>query len=168
MFEPGDFVVNANNGVCRIAETIQMDLIGDGNMKPYFLLVPVGESTARVYIPVDTAETRIRKAITEEDAIRVIDSIPTIDEIRIASEKERETKYKAAVRSCDPVQLFSIMKTLYHRKQTRIAQGKKSTAIDERYYKMAENQLYAELAFVLGREKDDMQELIRERIETAM
>lgn len=168
MFEPGDYVVNATNGVCQIAETLEMDLLDDGNAKPYFLLVPVGESTARVYIPVDTAETRIRRAITKEEAMKVIDRIPSIEEIRIDREKEREAKYKAAVRSCDPIQLFGIMKTLYRRRNERIAQGKKSTAIDERYFKMAENQIYAELAFALGCQKGDMEEVIMDRLQTAV
>ena len=164
MFEIGDYVVNATNGICQITEIVEMDLSGDKILKPYYLLVPVEEASARVYIPVETAEKRIRKAINQRQAMQVIDSVKQIDETRINTEKERELRYKEAIKSCDPEKLVSIIKTLYRRRQERMAQGKKSTAIDERYFKLAENHLYAELAFALGRQKDEMEDLIKERV----
>lgn len=165
MFEIGDYVVNATNGICRIIEIVEMDLSGDKVLKPYFLLVPVDESSARVYIPVDTAQKRIRRAISRQEALAVIDRMDWIGETAVRSEKERENTYKEAIKSCDPEQLISILKTLCRRKRERLAQGKKCTAVDERYYKMAEKQLYAEFAFALGRSKNEMEELFAERVE---
>ncbi len=80
------------------------------------------------------------------------------------NEKEREKLYKEAIHSRDPKRLISIMKTLYIRRQKRLEEGKKTTAVDERYFKLAENQLYSELAFALGVEKSELNEIIEQNI----
>lgn len=38
-------------------------------------------------------------------------------------------------------------------------------AMDERYMKLAEDALYSELAFVIGKERSEMESFIREHIE---
>ena len=50
------------------------------------------------------------------------------------------------------------------KKQERKAQGKKVTAGDERYFKLAEEHLYGELAIALGIEKDKVGSYIEKRI----
>ena len=58
----------------------------------------------------------------------------------------------------------TLIQTLYIRKQERTAQGKKITALDERYMRTAENELYSELSLTLGIPKDEMEQYIRERL----
>ena len=59
------------------------------------------------------------------------------------------------------------MKALYLRKQERIALGKKTTAMDDRYLRMAEDYLFSELSFVLGVPRDEMEGYITRRMATA-
>lgn len=165
MFNIGEYVVNATNGICQITEVTEMDLMGDKKMKLYYLLVPIEEQSARVYVPVDTAEARIRRTITRDEAVGILERVDEIAELQIGNEKEREGRYKEAVKSCDPELLVSLLKTLYMRMQSRMIQGKKSTAIDERYYKLAETRLYSELAFALEMPRSEMEEIIRDRME---
>lgn len=91
--------------------------------------------------------------------------IPEVEAAWIANDKLREQTYKEAIHSCNPTALVSIIKNLYIRKKQRSEQGKKSTATDERYFKLAEDNLYAELAFALGKEKNQMRQIIAETIE---
>ena len=42
--------------------------------------------------------------------------------------------------------------------------NKKVTAVDERYFKLAENQLYGELAFALGVQKSEINQIIEQNI----
>ena len=42
--------------------------------------------------------------------------------------------------------------------------GKKNTSIDEHFFRVAENNLYTELAFAIGKNKEDMQQIICEKI----
>ena len=74
MFEIGDYVLNATNGICKISEIVELDMSGDKKLKSYFLLRPVEEENDRVYIPVDNADKRIRKVITQDEAQAVLDS----------------------------------------------------------------------------------------------
>ena len=162
MYKIGDFVVNTNNGICEITDIVTMNL--SGNDKEYFLLVPISEKTAKVYIPVDMAAERIRLTMSETEALDLIHGLKDIPEVYIENEKEREKTYKDALSSRDPKRLISIIKTLYLRKQKRIQDGKKVTAVDERYFKLAENQLHGELAFALHVEKSEVHRIIIENI----
>lgn len=162
MFEKGSYVVNANNGIGEISDIVTMNM-GSGD-REYYVLVPIEESTAKVFLPVDNAGKRIRSAMNTDDAWRLIKEIKAVDEALIENEKEREKLYKEAINSRDPKQLISIMKTLYVRKQKRLEEGKKTTAVDDRYFKLAEKQLYSELAFALGVEKSELNEIIEQNI----
>ncbi len=162
MFKKSDFVVNANNGICEITDIVTMNM--SGTDKEYYLLVPINEQTAKVYIPVDTASQRIRLVMNKTDALELIESIKDIDEAYIENEKEREKTYKEALNSRDPKRLVGIIKTLYLRRQKRLDAGKKSTAVDDRYFKLAENHLHNELAFALNVNKEEVTRIIFEHI----
>lgn len=162
MFKKGNYVISTNNGICEIKDILTMNM--SGTAKEYYLLVPITKPTAKVYIPVDVAENRIRLVMTKEEAWDIIKGISTIENIWIENEKEREKTYKEALASRDPKRLIGIIKTLSLRKKERTNAGKKNTAVDERYFKLAENQLHGELAFVLGEEKQNIGKIIFEHI----
>ena len=76
----------------------------------------------------------------------------------------REQNYKEAVKANDPEALVAIIKMIYQRKEKRLAQGKKCTATDARYFQLAENLLYMELGVVLGKPKQEVCRTIIEYI----
>lgn len=162
MFKKGDFVVNTNNGICEIKDVVTMNM--SGTDKEYYLLIPINEQTAKVYVPVDLSTQRIRLAMNKDEALSLIESIPDIHETYIENEKERERTYKEALNSRDPKRLVGIIKTLYLRRQKRLDAGKKNTAVDDRYFKLAENHLHNELAFALEIDKSEILDLIFNRI----
>ena len=53
---------------------------------------------------------------------------------------------------------------IYQRKEKRLAQGKKCTATDARYFQLAENLLYMELGVDLGKPKQEVCRTIIEYI----
>lgn len=165
MYEIGSYVVKANNGVCRIEDILHLDLPGTDRNRLYYLLIPLENKNSKLYVPTDTAEQNLRRALSEEEAWIVIRSIPATEAAWIANDKLREQAYKEALHSCDPTALVSIIKNLYLRKKQRTEQGKKSTATDERYFKLAEDHLYAELAFALGKDKSEMRQIITDTID---
>ena len=162
MFKKGSFVVNANNGICEICDIITMNTTGEE--KDYYVLVPIEEKTAKVFLPVDIAEKRIRLVMKEDEVWELIREIKAIDETLVENEKEREKIYKEAISSRDPKRLISIMKTLYIRRQKRLEEGKKTTAVDDRYFKLAENHLYNEFAFSLRVQKSEVHQIIENNI----
>ena len=163
MYEKGNYVVNGNHGICEISDIITMNM-GSGD-KEYYVLIPIEESTAKVFLPVDIAEKRIRPAMNTDDAWKLIHEMKAIDEALVENEKEREKLYKEAINSRDPKQLISLLKTLYLRRQKRLEEGKKTTSVDERYFKLAENHLYSELAFALKVDKSELNQIIEQNIE---
>ena len=106
----------------------------------------------------------MRRTISKEEAEQLIDELPRIELLWVPDDKQREAKYKEALRTCDYHTWVSIVKTLYQRKKERIAQGKKVTAVDERYMKAAENELYGELSLTLGVPREKMEDYIKERL----
>ena len=165
MYSIGDYVMKANTGVCKIDQIVMRSLAEGMEEKEYYVLIPVDDPRAKVFVPVASEKSNMRRAMGEQEAKDFIDSIPVIDVKWIENDKSREQEYKNAMRSNDPVHLVGIIKNLYLRNIERENQGKKVTAVDDRYFKMAENALNSELAHALGIKKDDIRELIAESIE---
>lgn len=164
VYEIGDYVIKANNGVCRIEDILHLDLPNADKDRLYYLLIPIENKNAKLYVPTDAGEDTLRRALNEEQAWEVIRKIPEVEAAWITNDKLREQAYKEAIHSCNPTALISIIKNLYLRRKQRTEQGKKNTATDDRYFKLAEDNLYSELAFALGKGKAEMRQLIADTI----
>lgn len=160
MFQVGDYVIYGNNGVCRIENVGPMEMMDMPKERLYYTLAPVSSNAGKIFTPVDNAKVVIRAVITREEAQKLIDDIKDIDELWIADERRRENVYKEAMAKCDLREFVKIIKTIYLRKQSRIAAGKKLTAADERYFHMAEESLYGELAIPLEMEKEEVKKYV--------
>ncbi len=165
MFGIGDYVIKPNSGVCRIAEITHPDFLGSDNDKLFYRLEPVGSSAASLFVSLAQADSSMRRVMSTEEAWNLIHRIPEIDAAWIENDRTREQIYKDTLKSCDPEKLVGIIKNMFLRRRDRLEKGKKSTAVDDRYFKLAEDTLYDELAFAIGRERGGMAELIREVIE---
>ncbi len=162
MHSIGDFVIKPNTGICRIASIEMMNL--GGGEKAFYVLLPIRDERAKFFVPADAERARIRAVMTKEEAKAFISAMPGIEELEIVNEKAREQQYKAAILSNEPRALVEIIKNLHQRKQRRVAQGKKVTATDEKYFRQAESALFAELSFSLKLSVDDIHSLIAENI----
>ena len=131
------------------------------------MLHPYAQKDGRIFIPVDNEKNVIRRILSKKEADNLIDDIPNIDGFWISNDKLREVKYKECIRSCECREWIRIIKTLYLRKQERLANGKKITAIDSRYFKQAEENLYSELSISLNIPKEEMEKYITDKIEKA-
>lgn len=167
MFEVGEYIVYGVKGVCRIEDITHIDIPGADKNRLYYVLSPMGNVSGTIYAPTDNPKITMRRIISKEEANQLIKELPDIELLWVPDDKQREAKYKEAMNTCDYRAWVSIVKTLYLRKQERIAQGKKITALDERYMRNVENELYSELSLSLGIPKDEMEEYIREQLETA-
>lgn len=164
MFEKGSYVIYGNSGVCEVVDVTTMDIEGISKDRLYYVLKPYEQKSGTIYAPVDGTKTVIRQIISAEEANALIDDIPNIEDLWVPNERQREEKYKECIRSCQCRELVKIIKTLYMQKKRRNAQGKKATATDDRYMKMAEENLYSELSIVLGIPKSKMVQYISDKI----
>lgn len=165
MFEIGEYVVKANSGICKIEEIIELDLLDNGNLESYYVVVPIDNKSSKLFVPINTSANTLRQVINETQAWDIINSISLIPEPSFENEKVREAKYKEAIKSCEPTALIGILKSMHTRKKLRSQQGKKNFAIDEHFFKLAENSLYSELSFATGQDQQHIGKIITDIIE---
>lgn len=164
MFQIGEFIVYGKNGICKVEDITYLNMSGADKNRLYYVLLPVNTRGSKIYSPVDSEKVTSRRMMTREEASELIDEIPQIQQLWVTNDKQREEQYKEAMQGCDCRQWIRIIKTLHVRKKERLAQGKKVTAVDEHYLKMAEDQLYGELSVALGKQKGEMESFIAQRI----
>lgn len=167
-YEVGDFVSKPVTGVCRIEDIVYLDAQGKKDNKLYYLMRPVGDEKEKIYVSVSNSDSALRPCLSEESAWKLIEKIPEIPTAWTENEKMREQKYKEAVKANDPEALVGIIKMIYQRKQERLAQGKRCTATDTKYFQIAENLLYAELGTALGKPKQEIVDTIIDHIDLKM
>ncbi len=164
MFETGDYIVYGNTGICRVMGVTTMDMEGIPKNRLYYILRPDGQAEGKIFTPVDNHKMVMRRMMSKEEAENLIEEIPDIEVLGVADDKLREEKYKECIRSCECRELIRIIKTIYIRKKERLSQGKKVTAVDERYLRLAEENLYSELSLLLGIPKNRMEHYITVRM----
>ncbi|MBQ9928429.1 MAG: CarD family transcriptional regulator [Lachnospiraceae bacterium] len=164
MFATGDYVINGNNGICLVSDITTLDISGVDKNRKYYLLKPVFASGSTVYVPVDTAEKTMRKAVSREEALTVIAAIPDIPLIPVADEKTLERTYKEYIRQNSCEGWIKLIKTIYLRKEKRIMKGCKVTAVDSKYFKQAEDYLYGEFSVALDMTKDEVRTYIEDTL----
>ena len=164
MFEKGDYIVYGAAGICQVKEIGTLSMKAADKDRLYYTLEPLNSKGSSVYTPVDNTKVVIRRILSKKEAEQLICDIPHIEALWVENDKQREQVYRESARKCDCREWIRIIKTLYLRKQDRIAHGKKVTATDERYLHRAEESLYSELSIPLGVEKERMADYITERV----
>ncbi|MDO4260748.1 MAG: CarD family transcriptional regulator [Eubacteriales bacterium] len=164
MFEKGEYIVYGHNGICRVEDITHLSLSGADKERIYYVLVPLNSSGSVIYYPADKENSKARRTMTAEEALELLDEIQGIEQMCVLNEKLREEIYKKALYSGDCREWVAIIKTLYLRRQDRLHSGKRVAAVDERYLKMAEEALYSEMAFAMGRKKEEMEDVITDHI----
>ncbi len=165
MYQINDVVIYGQHNVCRIEKIGTLDISSINRDKLYYTLKPLYQKDSSVYAPVENTKVLMRPVISKQEATDLIAEIPSIESIYISDEKAREKQFKEVLASCDCREMIKIIKTLYMRKQERLANGKKVTALDDRYFRLFQSALYQELAFALDMEPSKMESYIFETVE---
>ncbi len=164
MLAKGEYIVCGNKGVCMVEDITTVNMEGVDRGKLFYLLRPVCAKTSTVYIAVDNKTPSIRKILTREEALSLIESLPTIGFLCITDDKNGEVVYKESIHKNDIVELIKIIKTSYLRRQERIRQGRKVVAVDDKYFKMACDYLFSELSVCLDMDRQEIESYILDKI----
>ena len=157
MFQIGDYIVYGTSGVCRVEKIGPVDLPDVSKDKLYYTLSPVRNPGGHIYTPVDNQRVVMRPILTEDETEQLMKALPDIAPLTISDEKTVEVLYKHSLSSCDSVRWVQVIKTIH------LKAGKKITAVDDRYMRIAKDNLYGELAVVLHKKPDEISSYIRER-----
>jgi len=159
MFKTGDTVLYGMDGVCRIEDITTIDVPGIDNNRLYYV-ISMKNNKGTSYVPVDSGKSKMRKLITLEEAMEVVGRIAEIEPLQPRDRKRPEPEYKQALRTYDCINLIRLIKCIYFRITQRVNEGKKATAVDEKYMDLAENVLYQELGIVLGIPREQVLDFI--------
>ena len=166
MYQTGDLILYGGTGVCRVAEIITKQMGRTGPERQYYVLEPLYQK-GTITTPVDNDKVFTRPVITKDEAMELIDLIPTIDAKAYHNQnlQQLENHYRDQLVGHDCLSLLRLTMSAYRKKKEREQKKLKFGAVDRRYMERAEDLLYGELAVALGIERDSVQQFIARRLE---
>lgn len=153
----GEYVIYQKD-VCKIIDIKENDF----THKLCYLLTPCKEESLKLTVPVESKS--IKELMTQKELEELIKKIPEINIINV-SDKEMESEYKRLLSQGKREGLISIIKTTYLRNEKRIENKKKISDKDNKYFQLAEDYLYNEIAIILNISKEDAKEYVIKRVE---
>lgn len=163
-FSVGEYAMYGISGVCRISGIEKRNFDGKNELE-YLTLIPLNSETSKYYIPVDKAESKIRKLLDKDEINGLIDDMPDAEAIWYTDNNERKAAFNSIIRSDDYKKIICMVKSLHAQKVKRISGGKKLNSSDENFMKRAEALMYQEFAVVLNIKQEDVEQYIVDRIE---
>lgn len=161
MYQVGDLIVYGGNGVCRVAA------VGPGPRGGrFYTLEPVYQSCT-IMTPVDNQKVFHRPIITRQEALSLIDDIPTIQAQAYHSKVMRELTehYDAMLKTYDCRSLLELTMSIYVKRQDAQSQKRRLSSVDEAFQRKAEDLLFSELACALDLPREEVQPFIAARLE---
>lgn len=154
-------------GVCRVTDIITKKLGRTEPERQYYVLTPLYQP-GTITTPVDNGKVLTRPVISRDEAIDLIDRIPSIHAEAYHNQnlQQLENHYRTQMNALDCLSLLQVTMSTYRKKVEREGKKLKFGAVDRRYMERAENLLYGELAVALGITKDSVQDFIAQRLQT--
>ena len=164
MFQVGDVIVYGGHGVSRIIT--QENRIVDGKKISYFVLEPMGQPSARFYVPAENpaALKKLRHVIKKEEVHEILDSVVILDDDWIEDEKQRKKRYGELTHGSDYSSLLQMIVSLYRHRERLSLQGRKLHLCDENFLRDVVKMIDAEFTLALGLEPGEVGAYIEEEL----
>ena len=168
MYQTGDLILYGGTGVCRVSEIVAKQFNRNEPEKLYYVLTPLYQA-GTITTPVENGKVFTRPVISREEAMDLIDQIPSIHAEAYHNQnlQQLENHYKAELESHDCLDLLRLTMSTYQKKVEREKAKLKFGAVDRRYMERAENLLFGELAVALDIERDNVPDFIENRLRIA-
>ncbi len=165
MYNIGDTILYAAQGVCKIQEMMQRDF--NGTIMEYYVLKPVFSDNSTIYVPVNNPALvgKMRRILSKEEIEQIIRDMPEEELLWFDDEAERKEKFREVLFRADTRELVRMIKALYLHQQKQQEKGKHLHAADERVFKEAEKILYDEFALVLQIRPEQVVPFITEKMQ---
>lgn len=166
MFQKGDFVTYGSKGVCEISAVTTLQLEGIPKDRLYYEMRRVTDVRAKVFTPVENegGKSVLRPVLSEEEATALLERIPQLAHPWIRDDRTREEAYREIINSCDADGMLAMIKALYHFRRERALLGRKLPAMDSKYLRTAQENLFAELALALQLTAKEVEQFVTEKI----
>lgn len=160
MFSKGDYLVYKLEGVCQVIDIGPIDDSG----KVYYIMERVSDPGCKVYSPVDNQAVVRRPLVTVAEVDAFLQNVEALPLIEVGNERNREACYRTALKSGEFTEWGRILKTIYTRKKSRGARGKKSTSLDERYLEATKKLLMSELTMALQLDEVETMQYVKDHM----
>ncbi|MDO4622333.1 MAG: CarD family transcriptional regulator [Eubacteriales bacterium] len=168
MYQKGDYIVYGASGTCKVEDVTRLSIPGTDGKRKYYVLRPVNSSKSTIYSPVNNEKVRIRDVISASEMEEALQKIAELQAVVIENEKLREETYKEILRNADFRQCVSLAYILFQKRKERLDQGRKFTAVDERYLHEVIGVLCTEVSVVLQMDKASAQGLLERSLKQAL
>lgn len=159
MYQIEEIVVEKNSGLSCIRDIREEDFGGRGAVL-YYVLQPFADQGATVYVPVHSAEEKLRSLYTAEEFHTGITNAKARMLEWNSNDKERQQMFQTMVKGGSLEDLCLLIRTLLEKRKEIEENGKKFRAVDERILKEAEFLVYPEAEYVLKKSGQDIMEMI--------
>jgi CarD family transcriptional regulator len=166
MFKVDDLIVYGGTGVCKVEKISQVDFVDDDSL--YYVMRPLYKN-GTIYAPVDGNRVYMRKVMSREEALQLIDRMPGVSSkvFKSNSIQQLSKYYQSVIDTHDMLALVGLTKSLYRKDKDATKQNRHLGQIDRKYKKRAEDLLFGELAVALEIPRDDVTDFISTRVEKA-
>ena len=139
MFCVGDIVVYGAQGLCKVDGIGPLPMKFADKSKRYYTLHTCKQPSMTIYAPVDNQTVVMRQPLNRAQAETLIAEMPQYAVVPIMDAKERESRCREALQTCDCREIAKMIKGLHDRHEIRVQHKKHDTAADERYFRRRRN-----------------------------
>lgn len=155
MYKINDYVIYKKD-VCIIKDIRENKLNGT----TYYVMTPLDDESLIIDTPTNNKLHFLRDVMTKDEALELINKIPSIEPILDVDDKRLELKYKELLNSHNYEDIIRIIKTTYLRNENRINNKRKISEKDKTYFNLAEKYLYNELSISLNMTRSEVKDYI--------
>lgn len=163
MLKINDYVIYGLAGAYKIVDIVKEKNIYDIQTE-YYVLQPLCNNSLTIKCPVNSTKILIRKVISKEEALSLIETIPETETVWIENDRERNLSFRASLSTGDSEEWIKLLKTLYIEKEKKSEAGKKLRKADEDIMKTAEKNLFEEFSIALNISPNQVTSFIEDRL----
>lgn len=166
MYNVGDIVFYSTTGVCEVKNIGEPALSGLPAHVDYYTLQPLSKNHKEmIYVPTDT-KVFLRLAIDGDAAQQYIDMVSTIvpEYPQTRNPKGIQDFYSALIGSYETPKLLQVIVSLTVKKREIRAKNKHLNQTQTTFLRRAQEMVYNEFAYALGKTSDEVAQLIEEKI----
>ena len=165
MFEKGDLVTYGCKGVCEVKNITTLNLEGIPKDRLYYEMQSMVNAGSRIFSPVGQEEKNAMRAVlTKEEAEELLGQLPECRLCWKKDERRREETYRRIINHSDARGMLCMIRTITDYGRERVLEGRRMPAMDGRYLKAAEDNLYAELSIAMEIPRSALKEYMAARM----
>lgn len=167
MFKEGELVMYSGMGVCKVEKIGRPDFAEPDDDTQFYFLEPLYKSGI-FYVPVKSRKASLRKVISKKEAKNLMENLDDVkwEIYSNPSIQKLSQHYQSIIDNHDCKELISLIKSIIEKEVEAQSKNKKLGQIDKRFRKKAEELVYGELAAVLNMDREKIESIISEGLQS--